>query len=207
MEHIDAVLYINLKHRTDRKEHLLVELQKWGIDLSKVYRIDAVHRSPGALGCGLSHIKALTEAFSHPTWNTILILEDDFTFRSHSSQEINDGIKHLITSKSSFDISLLSYNSEYIKYNDTEFPSIKKVLFSQTTSSYIIRRHYIPTLLQNMKGAMYDMERFGKRHENCIDIHWTKLQPRGKWYAIFPAIGYQYENYSDIENRVTSYGC
>jgi hypothetical protein len=51
------------------------------------------------------------------------------------------------------------------------------------------------------------MERFGKRHENCIDIYWTKLQPRGHWYGIFPAIGYQYDNYSDIEHRVTSYGC
>jgi hypothetical protein len=58
-----------------------------------------------------------------------------------------------------------------------------------------------------MKAATYDMERFGKRHENCIDIHWTILQPSGHWYGIFPAIGYQYDNYSDIENRVTSYGC
>ena len=206
MESIDAILYINLAHRTERKEHILLELQKWGVDSSKIHRVDAVHRTPGALGCGLSHIKALTEAFSHPEWNTVLVLEDDFTFHSDSS-EINDRIKHLITSHRFFDIGLLSYNSDYIKYTDTTFPSIKKVVYSQTTSSYIIRRHYIPTLVQNMKGAMYDMERFGKRHENCIDIHWTRLQPNGCWYAIFPAIGYQYENYSDIENRVTSYGC
>jgi hypothetical protein len=58
-----------------------------------------------------------------------------------------------------------------------------------------------------MKAATYDMERFGKRHENCIDIHWTKLQPIGQWYCIFPAIGYQYDNYSDIEHRFTSYDC
>jgi GR25 family glycosyltransferase involved in LPS biosynthesis len=206
MESIDAILYINLAHRTERKEHILLELQKWGVDSSKIHRVDAVHRTPGALGCGLSHIKALTEAFSHPEWNTVLVLEDDFTFHSDYS-EINDKIKHLITSHRFFDIGLLSYNSDYIKYTDTTFPSIKKVVYSQTTSSYIIRRHYIPTLVQNMKGAMYDMERFGKRHENCIDIHWTRLQPNGRWYAIFPAIGYQYENYSDIENRVTSYGC
>ncbi len=207
MESIDAILYINLAHRKDRKEHILLELQKWGVDSSKIHRVDAVHRTPGALGCGLSHIKALTEAFSHSEWNTVLVLEDDFTFHSNSSSEINDKIKHLITSQPVFDIGLLSYNSDYIKYTDTTSPSIKKVVYSQTTSSYIIRRHYIPTLVQNMKGAMYDMERFGKRHENCIDIHWTRLQPNGRWYAIFPAIGYQYENYSDIENRVTYYGC
>lgn len=205
MESIDAILYINLAHRTDRKDHILFELQKWGVDSSKIHRIDAVHRTPGALGCGLSHIKALTEAFSHSEWNTVLILEDDFTFRPDS--EINNKIELLCTSHSFFDVGLLSYNTEFVKYKDTDIPSIKKILYSQTTSSYLIRRHYIPTLLQNMKAATYDMERFGKRHENCIDIHWTKLQSMGHWYGIFPAIGYQYDNYSDIEHRVTSYGC
>ena len=204
MECIDAILYINLAHRTDRKEHILLELQKWGIDSSKIHRIDAVLKTPGALGCGLSHIKALTEAFSHLEWNTVLILEDDFTFRC---PDVNEKIKLLCTSHPLFDVGLLSYNSEYIKYTDTITHSIKQIQYSQTTSSYLIRRHYIPTLLQNMKVATYDMERFGKRHENCIDIHWTSLQQTGGWYGIFPAIGYQYDNYSDIEHRVTSYGC
>ena len=205
MESIDAILYINLAHRNDRKEHILFELEKCGVDSSKIHRIDAVHRTPGALGCGLSHIKALTEAFSHSEWNTVLILEDDFTFRSDS--EMNNKIKQLCTSHSYFDVGLLSYNPEFVKYRDTNIPSIKKIIYSQTASAYIIRRHYIPTLLQNMKAATYDMERFGKRHENCIDIHWAKLQPSGHWYSIFPAIGYQYDNYSDIEHRITSYGC
>ena len=205
MESIDAILYINLAHRNDRKEHILFELEKCGVDSSKIHRIDAVHRTPGALGCGLSHIKALTEAFSHSEWNTVLILEDDFTFRSDS--EMNNKIKQLCTSHSYFDVGLLSYNPEFVKYRDTNIPCIKKIIYSQTASAYIIRRHYIPTLLQNMKAATYDMERFGKRHENCIDIHWAKLQPSGHWYSIFPAIGYQYDNYSDIEHRITSYGC
>lgn len=206
MEHIDAILYINLDHRTDRKEHLLTELQKWGAPPSIIHRISAIQRTPGSLGCGLSHIKALTEALSHSEWKTVLILEDDFTFRSNSS-EINTSIHQLLTSHHFFDVGLLSHNPDYIKYRDTAIPSIKKVLFSQTASAYIIRHHYIPKLLQNMKEATYDMERFGRRHENCIDIYWTKLQPKGHWYALFPAIGHQYDNYSDIEQRMTSYGC
>lgn len=205
MECIDAIVYINLAHRNDRNTHILSELHKWGVDSSKIHRVDAVLTTPGALGCGLSHIKALTEAFSHSEWNTVLILEDDFTFRSDS--QISHKIKQLCTSYPLFDVGLLSYNSEFVKYTDTSVPSIKRIQYSQTTSSYLIRRHYIPTLLQNIKVATYDMERFGKRHENCIDIHWTKLQPDGQWYCIFPAIGYQYDNYSDIEYRVTSYGC
>jgi len=197
---VDAVLYINLAHRTDRKEHLLNELHKWGIETSKIHRIDAVQRTPGALGCGLSHILALRYAMSHPEWKTILILEDDFTFRT-----INDSIQFLCSLP--FDVALLSYNTEYIKYEPTTHDFIKKVLYSQTTSSYLIRSHYLPILLQNMLESTYDMERYGKTHENCIDIYWTRLQPCGNWLALVPAIGYQYDNYSDIEHRVTFYGC
>jgi len=58
-----------------------------------------------------------------------------------------------------------------------------------------------------MRESTTDMIIRGKTHENCVDIHWTTLQPHGHWYALFPAIGYQYDNYSDIEKRVTQYGC
>ena len=203
MNQIDAVLYINLVHRIDRNDHILMELQKWGIPSSIIHRIDAVQRTPGALGCGLSHIKALHYALSHPEWKIVLILEDDFTFR------YDDGIDSAISSlfSLSWDVALLSYNPEYIQYENTPIDFIKRVLFSQTTSSYLIQHSYLAVLLQNMKESTYDMERYGKTHENCIDIYWTRLQKTGTWMALFPAIGYQYDNYSDIEHRITSYGC
>ena len=204
MEHIDAVLYINLAHRLDRNAHLLGEMKKWGIPASKLHRIDAISRTPGALGCGLSHIKALTEILSHSDWNTVLVIEDDFTFRT---DDVETPLQTFFHTYPQFDVVLLSYNPEYIQYEPTPHPSIHKVRFSQTTSSYLIRRHYVPILLQNMKESTYIMERFGKCHENCVDIYWTKLQPLGNWYALFPALGYQYDNYSDIEQRITSYGC
>jgi|UniRef100_A0A6C0DCB6 GR25 family glycosyltransferase involved in LPS biosynthesis len=207
MESIDAILYINLKHRLDRKRHIIEEIHKFCKDDSKIHHIDAIYRNPGALGCGLSHIKALRYALDHPEWNTVLVLEDDFTFHSDSSDEINGSIRSIFKHAPRFDVGLFSYNHHYIRYVDTMNDSVKKVLFSQTTSSYMIRRHYIPDLLQNIQEATYDMERNGKTEKNCIDIYWTKIQPLGNWYALFPAIGYQYGNYSDIEGRVTGYGC
>ena len=207
MESIDAILYLNLEHRNDRKQHVLREIRKFCKDDSKIHRIDAIYRSPGALGCGLSHIKALHYALAHHDWNTVLVLEDDFTFHIDSNDELNGAIRSIFKHAPRFDVGLLSYNHHYIQYVHTMNDSVKKVLFSQTTSSYLIRRHYIPTLLQNLKEATYDMERNGKTEQNCIDIYWTKLQPLGNWYALFPAIGYQYDNYSDIEGRITGYGC
>ena len=206
MGHIDAILYINLAHRTDRNEHILAELSKICTDVSKIHRIDAVHRDLGALGCGLSHIEALTYASTHPEWNTVLVLEDDFTFKPDVT-DINAQIALLFSECPQFDAALLSYNHNYFTCEPTTHANIKRVHYSQTTSSYIIRREYIPILLQNMRESTYDMERFGKKHENCLDIYWTRLQPVGGWYALSPAIGYQYDNYSDIEKHVTNYGC
>ena len=205
MEQIDAILYINLAHRTDRKEHVIHEIHKICADDSKVHRIDAILIEPGALGCGLSHIKALEYAMAHPEWKTVLILEDDFTFHGDDTAALSTALRTLLTFPK-MEIGLLSYNHSVLRYEDTS-PSIKRVLYSQTTSSYCIRSSYVPTLLQNMRESTMDMIIRGKTHENCVDIHWTSLQPRGQWYALFPAIGYQYDNYSDIEKRVTQYGC
>jgi hypothetical protein len=204
MEHIDAILYINLAHRTDRKEHVIHEIHKICRDDSKIHRIDAIRTEPGALGCGLSHIKALEYAMMHPEWRTVLILEDDFTFHGDDTTALSTALRTLLIPQ--MDIGLLSYNHSVLRYEDTS-PSIKRVLYSQTTSSYCIRSSYVPILLQNMRESTMDMLTRGKTHENCVDIHWTTLQPHGRWYALFPAIGYQYDNYSDIEKRVTQYGC
>lgn len=205
MEHIDAILYINLAHRTDRKEHVIHEIHKICADDSKVHRIDAIRTEPGALGCGLSHIKALEYAMAHPEWKMVLILEDDFTFHGDDTAALLNSLRSLLASPK-MEIGLLSYNHSVLRYEDTS-PSIKRVLYSQTTSSYCIRSSYVPTLLQNMRESTTDMLTRGKTHENCVDIYWTSLQPHGQWYALFPAIGYQYDNYSDIEKRVTQYGC
>jgi len=196
--YIDAILYINLKHRTDRNKHILNEIHKICKDNSKIHRIDAIKNYNGALGASLSHIKALEFALQNE-WKTVLILEDDFTFKSNN---INEKIKLLF--EHNFDVGLLSHN--FLKYSDIN-NDIKKVLYSQTASAYIIKNYYIQTLLQNMRESMNDMKMNGKRHENCLDIHWAKLQPIHNWYAIFPAIGFQYDNYSDIEKMYVNYGC
>ena len=207
MNHIDAILYINLAHRIDRNEHILNEIHKLCKDDSKIHRIDAIQKDPGILGCGYSHIKTLQYALDHPEWNTVLILEDDFTFKSDSSVEILTNIEMLFNYCNDFNILFLSHNHNKIKYKDTHLPFLKKVNYSQTASSYIIKRDYIQTLLNNMSNGVNDMITNGIQHYNCIDVYWTRLMPLGKWYTIYPAIGYQYENYSDIEKKYTNYKC
>uniref|UniRef100_A0A6C0KWT7 Glycosyltransferase n=1 Tax=viral metagenome TaxID=1070528 RepID=A0A6C0KWT7_9ZZZZ len=205
MELIDAILYINLEHRTDRNEHILAEIAKICQDPSKIHRIDAIKCDPGALGCGLSHIKALQYALSHWDWHRVLVLEDDFTFKDDT--DIKSRLAELMYFHMEMDMGLLSYNPNRFQTSRVIRDQIHRVVYSQTTSSYVIARTYIPTLIRNMKESTMDMQLHGKRHENCLDIHWTLLQPKGNWYAIVPAIGYQYDNYSDIEGQHTAYGC
>jgi len=203
MQHIDAILYINLEHRTDRNDHILEELAKLG-DISKIHRIDAIKHTQGAIGCGLSHIKALEYALSQSEWKSVLIVEDDFTWKEN--MDISNMINALYQT-SNFDIGLLSHNPIELKCNDTTHPNIKKVLFSQTASAYVINHHYIPVLLNNMSNAVASMQVHGVKHENCIDIYWGSLQSKDNWYCIYPAIGYQYSSYSDIQGTVTNYEC
>jgi GR25 family glycosyltransferase involved in LPS biosynthesis len=205
LEKIDAICYINLAYRIDRNEHILNEIHKFCKDDSKIHRIEAIKMENGALGCGLSHIKTLEYALNHPEWNTILLLEDDFTFKSTDSNEICYHLRLLLETDPDFNMGLLSHNN--LHYSDTNVQKIKKIQFSQTTSAYIIKKDYLLTLINNFKEAMADMQQFGKKHENCIDIYWEKLQNKHNWYALYPAIGYQYDNYSDIENRHCAYGC
>lgn len=114
MNYIDAILYINLAHRTDRKEHILHEIHKICKDTSKIHRIDAIKKEAGALGCGLSHIKTLEFAIEHPEWNTILVLEDDFTFKSSNTAEINNDIELIFKNASTMDVGILASNHIYI---------------------------------------------------------------------------------------------
>jgi hypothetical protein len=153
----------------------------------------------------LSHIKALQYALDHPEWKTVLIVEDDFTFHSDQTDEIIKAIDDLCH-YAPFDACQLSYNPTGI-FSDTNLPHIKKIVRAGTTSSYLITRSYIPTLLQNVIESSNDMQLRGTHHENCIDVHWNYLQLHGNWYCPSPAIGYQYDNYSDIAQCHTAYRC
>ena len=73
---IKHAFYINLDHRTDRKEHIEKQLAKVGI---RAERFNAIRMHNGAVGCSMSHLKILQDAhvqrLSH-----VLIMEDDITF-------------------------------------------------------------------------------------------------------------------------------
>ena len=68
--------YINLEHRTDRKEHVESQLSNLGI---KAKRFNAIKMDNGAIGCSMSHLNVLQNALNQKL-DHILIVEDDITF-------------------------------------------------------------------------------------------------------------------------------
>jgi GR25 family glycosyltransferase involved in LPS biosynthesis len=208
IDYIDAILYINLEHRHDRNEHCLNEIRKIDPLLTKTHRIEAVcNKSNGALGCTLSHIKALQLFLDNPTWNTCIIFEDDFTFISNDVEHISNSLLYLFNNSHEFDVLLLGVGSTNLKTVSTKNSHINKVHSSQTTSGYVLTKKYANTLLSNFITSSNNMITLGWDDKWCADQYWKHLMPEANWYALKDRIGYQYGNYSDIEKTVTDYKC
>ncbi len=223
MEHIDAILYINLEHRTDRREHLEAEFKRMAIPAEKIHRIDAIKNANGALGCTMSHIKCLKLVEEHPEWQTVMIMEDDYTFRGKKPTDFTRPLASFFQTypvgagagadadadadAGTWDVFLPSYNHWNARIEDTTDDRFKRVRYSQTTSSYIFQRHYLERLKTNFRESATNLLRHGKQPVHCLDINWTKLQQEDRWFLIIPSLGYQYDNHSDIEGRVVRYGC
>lgn len=208
MDKIDALYYINLEYRIDRKMDFLTWVEESRFPEEKIVRIDAVHTPHrGHIGCLLSHIKAL-ETFIESSKSMCLVFEDDYVPLDIGGYWKN--FEKLFESKKNFDLVMCSYNE--LKSEETDVPFLQKVNQSYTSSGYLITREFAPKLLDNFKEATVNVikieeETRKKCNEYCLDVHWTKLMAVSNWYCFYPKIGIQRESFSDIEfvytNRTT----
>ena len=196
---ITNIFYINLEHRTDRKEHVETELLKIGLIGQ---RFNAIKMDNGAIGCSMSHLKLLQDAVKH-NLEHILIVEDDITFLNPTLfiNQINNFFK---LHNNSWDVILFAGNNipPYQNIDDTCI----KVSRCQTTTGYLVNGHYIKILLQNVKmGLTQLLNNPFQRNLFAIDKYWFILQSLHNWYLIIPPTVVQQEGYSDIEKRVTNF--
>jgi glycosyl transferase family 25 len=201
---VDAVLYINLAERVDRKEHMLAELEIAGVPEEKIWRIDAVRMKPGALGCTLSHIKAF-QLIQEKGWQKVLVLEDDFTWMPYT--EISECIADIGSIKKSWDVIQISWNPCARLIGDGPISCVRRAVDVRTTSGYFVRGKFVQDLLENFKEAAINMYKNGHSPDSCCDMNWQKLQHDTDWYVAYPPLGYQMDGWSDVEGREVSYGC
>jgi len=197
---IKHVFYINLDYRKDRKLYVEQQLHQIGLQGE---RFSAIKLDNGAVGCSLSHLQCLKNAYEKK-WDHVLICEDDITFLNPSLfiSQLNYFLEN-IESKS-WDVILLGGNiiPPYQNINK----SCVKVSKCQTTTGYIVQKHYIPTLIANIKEGVNNLIKNPQKHViYAVDKYWFNLQARDNWFLIIPLTVVQKPGYSDIEKKNTDY--
>jgi len=195
---IKHAFYINLKSRPDRKQHVETQLKNVGINAE---RFNAIKMSNGAIGCSMSHLKIIETAKAND-WEHILIVEDDILFTD--SNLFVKQFNKFLSSHKDFDVALIAGNNlpPYKRIDD----SCVKVTHCQTTTGYIVQKHYYDVLIKNFKDGILNLIKEPANHFlYAIDKYWFNLQAIHKWYLITPLSVTQREDYSDIEKRPTNY--
>ena len=196
---IQHAFYINLEHRTDRKEQIENELSIMGINAK---RFNAVCTTNGAIGCTMSHLKLLEKAISE-NYSHLLILEDDIQFLEPETFKTNFN-KFLELHENNWDVIIFSGNNvpPYIPIDETCI----RVTRCQTTTGYLVNGHYLRILRDNIKEGLEKLIKNPSMHYYfAIDKYWFCLQQCDKWYLIIPLTVIQRESYSDIEKKITNY--
>jgi len=196
--YLEHTIYINIDYRTDRKEHVEQELAKIGIEGE---RLNATKMKYGAVGCSMSHIRCLERAKSE-NWPYVFICEDDITFMN--PELFLSKLDAFEKSGIEWDVIIVAGNTAPPFGPSTDF--CIRTLNVQAATGYIVCRHYYDIMIANFReGVQNLMKDPNNKREYAVDMYWKRLQQLGRWYTIIPLSVYQYETYSDIENRNVDY--
>ena len=197
--YIENTIYINLEHRTDRKEHTEKEFAKIG--LLNANRLNATKMHYGAVGCSMSHIRCI-EMAKKENWSFVFIAEDDITFMN--PELFLSKLRKFSESDIDWDVLIIAGNTAPPFGSATDF--CIRIHNVQSTTGYIVQQHYYDTMIANFReGVAKLMKDPENKREFAIDMYWKRLQQSGKWYTLIPLSVYQYSTYSDVENRMVDY--
>jgi glycosyl transferase family 25 len=192
------VIYINLKTRPDRKEHVEKQLAKIGVN--DAFRFNAIKLDNGALGCSMSHLQCIQYA-KQRNYDMVFICEDDIEFLD--PELFLTQLQKFFENRKNWDMTLVAGNNmvPYLPVDETCI----KVFHCQTTTGYIVQKHYYDKLITNYKEGIDKLIRKPDVNEYKIDKYWFSLQCKDEWYLIIPITVVQREDYSDIEKKVTNF--
>jgi len=192
------VIFINLERRTDRKISVINEFKKINVEDPICFK--AIELQNGALGCSMSHLKCL-EIAKKNNYDYVLICEDDIEFLDPPL--FLKQLKIFLDSSINWDVVLIAGNNmvPYLPIND----NCIKVMNCQTTTGYIVKKHYYDKLIDNFKTGIQKLIKEPTNNLYKIDKYWFSLQREDNWYLIIPLSIVQKEDYSDIEKKVTNF--
>jgi glycosyl transferase family 25 len=198
LDRLDGIVYINLDHRSDRKERLLREFDRLQLKRVEIVRVPGIYTPlNGRVGCFLGHIRAL-EIAQERGWNKTLILEDDAQF-STDLQNIDHYLNAFFNQfKDDWDVFLLG--GKYLQIR-TLSRSFFQVFESRRAHAYLLNGSYLPTLKEcyckgykRIEKDIFITDSVGK----SIDVIWSEEQQKGRWIAPLESLVKQAEGFSDI---------
>lgn len=194
---LDKIYYINMDSRPERRAHILSEFDTQGISRKQVQRVRAVTLPHNPqVGCAMSHMKALSDACKNK-YDTVLILEDDFTFRK-DRRVIDNMINRLNSCLPDWDVAMLTTVNS--KTSGCQVPGISRVTKADTTAGYLIRRQAMMPVFNIFLNCTKPPSQGNLTNNYAIDVAWQMIQPKMNWYLFTPALGSQSEQFpSDIE--------
>jgi GR25 family glycosyltransferase involved in LPS biosynthesis len=204
------IYYINLPHRTDRKNSIENELLKLQSIKPLVIRIDGLYtKGYGALGCAASHITALLHFIFQTRAEEAMIFEDDFCFHS-SIADPSTSIGPALAIPD-FSVIQLAYNQPLA--TSSNYPNIIRIYRSLSTSAYLLSRRYAYRLVECFLQSHESLSRIHALRPQiirsdlaAIDVTWHKFQLDTPFFGFSPPLGYQHASYSDVNETYVDYG-
>ena len=196
---IKNILYINLDHRTDRKEYVEKQLNSIGLSGE---RFNAVKDENPNIGCSLSHLGCLKLA-KERGWEYVAICEDDITF---TKPDLFIKQLNLFLGEFSEDWDVLLLGGNNVNGHTKISDYCIKVTNCQSAIGYIVKKHYYDKLIDNIEQGIVKLKDEPRmRRHFALDQYWKLLQKIDKWYLIIPLTVNQKIDYSDIEKRKMNY--
>lgn len=199
--------YINLEKRKERKEHVEKELKKIGVN--EPIRINAIEHNLGIIGCLKSHIKTLENFLSDKSDDQyVAIFEDDVVFKN---PETTISCINEIAKDDDWNVCLIGgmNDGEYSKYKN--LPAIK-VSRCMSCAAYIVKRSYIPTLVDFWEKFLKKAEELIDKATGIVsldlisfDVAWFELQQKDTFILLIPLCVTQLEIYSDNWRKVINW--
>ena len=218
---LDAIIYINLENRQDRKELLLKELETLKTNTAKIHKVSGVYiPKNGHKGCIQSHIIALN-MIKLNKWQRVLILEDDAQLDTDPAvvnDIITQSMKTLDEKDPNWDVIMLATANKVINSKAQEPHSsqleiyapdgtikpitLERLTRATTSSAYIVKGEYVEEILalfNTCNDNMKPNKLSGNNYEFwALDQKWASLQKRDHWYALSPDPIKQREIWSSI---------
>jgi len=195
--------YINLDNRTDRYDHF-EGLKQTHPFLSNIERMSGLYNSNGAIGCALSHIKCLL-ALKDCSEDYVAVFEDDFCILDKRNFKIFQRRFAQIQTEP-WDVITLTPRGISIETNEVlEVKGFKRIRDTQTMTGYIIKRAYVPILIETIKTGVRNLMSGGKADNNACDQAWKRLQDDSIFIYFNDIFGGQLPGWSSIEGRDVNY--